>query len=676
VKVLCTYNPAYVMREVKQEIVFRMDIGKLRRMRDGTYKKPVIESIINPTFKEAMDYIEYLHTVQDPIAYDIETMSNETACIGFAPSNSVGMCIAFRSQSTHAYSLEEERDLRLALQRLFGDTSRKWVTQNGHFDATWLWYKDRIKVHGHHFDTMLAHHLLYPSLPHNLGFICAQYTDHPYYKDDGKQWREMNDVDTFWRYNVTDCCITRMSYEKLEKELQEQGMLSFFRDHVMKLQPELVGMTVGGVLCDAALKEQVARDLEVSVAETLASTQHAAREATGNPEYGFNPRSTKALSKLFFEDLRLIGRGNSTDRENRDRMRNHPRTSMEAKALLVSIDRYLGEAKFASVYANSRLDDDGRFRCEYKQTGVQSAPGRLSSSMTMWGTGLNMQNIPERGKNMFVADPGYELSYYDMSQIEARFVAVLADIPTWQHQFELARTQPGSYDAHCALASEMFKVPYEQVPTYDRDATGEPTIRFVAKRCRHGLNYRMAPDRLATTTGLSVREAEKAYRLYHYATPEVQLWWDDLAALVRRDRSITSCLGRRWLLLERFEEHALDSIVAFEPQSMNGDWTASVIYKCHSDPQWPRDARMILNIHDANIAMHRPQDGERVRSIMRRYAEAPIRIRSVKDRLAGRDRYTDLIVPADFGVSQPDEHGVHRWSTIKKLKTPPSLVLA
>ena len=42
----------------------------------------------------------------------------------------------------------------------------------------------------------------------------------------------------------------------------------------------------------------------------------------------------------------------------------------------------------------------------------------------------------------------------------------------------------------------------------------------------------MAPDKLATVTGLSYVEAEQAYRLYHMATPEVTVWWDDLVALV------------------------------------------------------------------------------------------------------------------------------------------------
>ena len=58
-----------------------------------------------------------------------------------------------------------------------------------------------------------------PSLPHDLGFITAQYTDHPHYKDDGQLWKEEGDIDAFWRYNVTDCCITRIAGERMEQEL-------------------------------------------------------------------------------------------------------------------------------------------------------------------------------------------------------------------------------------------------------------------------------------------------------------------------------------------------------------------------------------------------------------------------------------------------------------------------
>jgi DNA polymerase I-like protein with 3'-5' exonuclease and polymerase domains len=669
VQVLCTYNPAHVMREPRMEIVFRMDLNKLKRLREGTFSVPHIEALINPTYTEVMDFIRWTtSTITDPIAYDIETMSGETACIGFAPTNEMGICINFRSQGQNHYSLEQERDIRLELGSLFANPRARFVAQNGHYDASWLWFKDRIRVKPAWHDTMLAHHFLYPSLPHGLGFITAQYTDHPHYKDDGQLWKEEGDIDAFWRYNVTDCCITRIASERMEQELQECGLHGTFHEHVMRLQPELVEMTCNGVTIDRELKDRFADDLGRQLEQARELCQAKARVATGIPDYNFNPRSPPQLADLLFGKLQLVGRGSSVDKENRDRIKRHPRTAPVARELVEAIDSFLQQARFVSNYVGAKPDPDGRWRCDYKQTGVASAPGRLSSSQTSWDTGLNYQNIPEQAKPMFIAPPGWEFSYYDMSQIEARFVACLAHIPVWLRQFEQARLQPGTYDAHCALAAEMFKVSYGDVPRQDREPDGKPTIRYVAKRCRHGLNYRMAPDRLATVTGLSAVEAEQAYRLYHMATPEITVWWDDLVALVRRDRSITTALGRRWMLLEHWSDDALDSIVAFEPQSLNGDWTSSVIYKCHTDPEWPPTARILINVHDANIALNRHEDGPAVRAIMRKYAEQPIYINSVQNRLAGRNDPTEIIVPAEFGVSQPDENGVHRWSTIKKIK--------
>jgi hypothetical protein len=53
----------------------------------------------------------------------------------------------------------------------------------------------------------------------------------------------------------------------------------------------------------------------------------------------------------------------------------------------------------------------------------------------------------------------------------------------------------GSYD--------YSDVPSKDFISGDQGKDGlQPTLRYIAKRCRHGLNYRMAAPRLAETTGL------------------------------------------------------------------------------------------------------------------------------------------------------------------------------
>lgn len=650
-----SYNPAMVIREPKTEPVFRMDMHKLHRVMSGKFQQHNITHHINPSPTEAIEWIDKMQDERLPIAFDIETMSGETACVGFANNPHEGMCVNFRDWRTNRWSVADERMVRMRMQQLFGDANAHFVAQNGMFDITWLWHKDRIRVHRVWFDTMLAHHTLYSQLPHGLGFLTAQYTDHPYYKDDGKDWREGGDIDMFWRYNVKDCCITRMAQMKMENELAKFGQSDFFFNHVMRLQPHLARMTVGGLLVDAPFKEQLTVELSERVAELKEEFNQYARLATQRPDIVINPDSPKQLARLFFKDLRLVGRGTKTDEANRKRMHDHPGTGQHARSMLKTLNEYKKEAKFLGTYANMTIDEDGRVRCEYKQTGVQSAPGRLSSAQVMWGSGGNLQNWPERAHRMVIADKDYVFLYFDLSQAEARVVGWLANIETWIEQFEKARFD-GSFDCHVALASDMFGIPYEDVPTYDRDEDGNVTLRFIAKRCRHGLNYRMAADRLAETTGLSPVRAREAYHLYHAASPELREWWASLEHEIRKTRQLVSPKGRVLRIMERLSDEAMEAMVAFKPQSTIGDHVCEAIYRSEDDEDWPTRARMCLNIHDALIALVHKDDVHQAAKVMKKHAEAPIMIE-------GRP----LIIPAEFAVSMLQD-GHHRWSSLKKVK--------
>lgn len=670
VTVFCALNPATVAKEPLNDIVFRFDMDRFDDVIKGTFKPHLIEEIINPSFSDAMDWVRKMKSDKLPISLDIEVISMETACIGLANDAHTGMCINWRTMGENRYSLKEEKELRHAVQDLMLDPEARFVAQNGSFDSYWLWYKDRMRIRKLWFDTLLAHHTLYPPLPHSLAFLTSQYTTHPYYKDDGKSWKEGGDIDQFWRYNVKDCCVTLAVAQRELEELRSQGLEDFFFSHVMHLQPHLVHMTVHGVKCDVGLKNTIATELATEVEKLRVDFIQKAQKATGEEDYTPNPKSPKQMHDLYFKKLRLVGRGQKADAKNRQRMMDHPRTNEDAKAVIKAHNAFAKDDKFLTTYAEMSVDPDMRIRCEYKQQGVQSAPGRLSSAAVMWGCGMNLQNQPDRSKPMFIADgpderyapEGYCFVYFDLAQVEARIVGWLAPVPKWKEQFERARLE-GGYDAHRALASDMFNIPYDEVPKDDRTEDGEPTVRFIAKRCRHGLNYRMAADRLAETTGMSMRDAERNYSAYHRVNPEIRKWWDDTMEEVRTKRSLWSPKGRRWILLERLDDEATKSVIAFKPQSTAGDHVSGVIYKCHEDPDWPKkdelhyDARIILNIHDALIALCKIEDHKRVMKIMRKHAEEPIIIRG-----------EPLIVPADFAVSVPDDKGIHRWSTLKKIK--------
>jgi uracil-DNA glycosylase family 4 len=666
---ICSFNPAAVLRNRKDELVFNMDMGRVRRVMDGRWRKHEVVASINPTFDVARGFIDSLRSAGEPVAYDIETMGGETACIGLANNAHTGMCINFRTEREHRFSLEQEKELRHEISSLLGDRSVRLVTQNGMFDSSWLWYKDRIRVAPHWFDTMLAHHTLYPWMPHNLGFICTQYTTHPYYKNEKTAWREGGDIDRFWRYNVTDCCITWEAARRMQQELETQGLSDFFTQHVMKLQPHLVRMVVGGVKVDLALRERINEELKADLDKLKAAFLSAVHKATGDDSLNPNPLSSAAISDLLFSRLNLVGRGASTKDENRQRMYAHYRTGDAAREVLGALDAYKKEHKFFSTYVDTDLDEDGRMRCEYKQTGVSKAPGRLSSSKVLWGHydakskrvvqhGMNLQNQPARAHAMFIADEGYTFVYADGSQAEARYVGWDAEIETWMEQFEQARLD-GKYDAHRALASLMFDVPYDDVPTADEEG-GAKTIRFKAKRCRHGLNYRMMADRLATTAGIPLREAENLYRVYHRLHPELRTWWHRLEREARESRYLYNSYGRRLFIQgDLNDKETMESIVAFRPQSTIGDKVSRVIYLCEDDDRWPSDARMALNIHDAVVALCRTTDARLCASIVKKHMQEPIVV---------RPSLPPLVIPADIAIAEPDQYGIRRWSTLCKVK--------
>jgi uracil-DNA glycosylase family 4 len=648
-----TNNPAHVMRTPSMEAWFLQDLSKLDMVMRGNWREHRIVPFIDPSPSEAIDYTRRMLDERKPVAFDIETTAGETACIGVANSPNEGMCINFRDAIGNRFTTADERDVRRSCQRLLGDSGTRLVAQNGNFDSYWLAYKDRISVHHVWFDTLLAHHLLYPSAPHDLGFIVTQYTTHPYYKDERVTWREKSDgkIEDFWVYNVKDCCLTLACSEKLHVELQREHLDQFFFNHVMRAQPHLTQMTVCGVRVDTKRKEEFDEHYAAHVDELEQKFISAVHTATGDPTLYPNPRSAPQMVDLLFRRLRLTGRGHSTAENNRKHVLAHPRTRPEDKDVILALAQYKKEHKFYSVYVSSRIDPDSRARTEYKQFGTQSAPGRLSSAQNMWHSGQNMQNQPPKAREMYIADEGYTFVYYDLSQAEARYVAWDANIPKWKQQFEQAR-KDGKYDCHRALASEMFKIPYADVPT--KDFINEAyTIRYIAKRCRHGLNYRMGPDRLAEVTGLSYDEAVRAYNLYHLITPELRRWWSDLEATVRRERKLVTPFGRVWRLMERLEgDEQLEAIVAFKPQSTIGDKNTQVIYQCHDDDDWPLHARIMLNVHDSNTALCKFDDAKRVAAIMRKYAEKPIYIRG-----------EEMIVPCELKWVPPTNE-IRRWSDL------------
>ena len=670
--IVCTINPAYAMhgRDPRFEPIFMADLHKLDMVIRNVYKMHYIEEIINPTYKEVLAFTRDLQKSTKPVSFDIEAINGYTACYGLSNDPHKAMCISLRDTIRNRFTVSQEADILCALQSLFD--SHNIIAQNGGFDSYWTGMRERLKVRLW-FDTLLAHHTLLPRLPHSLAFLVSCYTTHPFYKDDAKTWKEGGDIDAYWQYNCKDAALTYAVHERLARELKTSGMHDFFFDHVMRAQPHLVEATIHGVKSDEVVKQRVIKECEQDVKAFENEFYRVVHELTGDEEYYPLPSSWQQLQVFFFDILKLRGRGRSTNEENRNIILKEPTTPPLAREMIVALNKFKEEHKFFSTYAKSRVSSDGRFRCDYKQYGVAKAPGRLSSTKLLDGDGGNMQNQPVRARVQYVADDGCVLVYFDLSQAEAQVVSFRADIQTWKVQYAQAKID-GMYDSHRALASEMFKVPYDQVPKADWDEDDKPTIRYIAKRCRHGLNYRMQMEKLAEVTGLPYFQAQRSFIIYHQITPEIKRWWAQEEREFRATKSISNAFGRRLKVVQQLDDSVLESIIAFYSQSTIGDKVTRSWYQSMEDDNWPKGkARVAIDVHDNLVAISVPRFAKTVGAILKKYAEEPIWIQDAWKRRPAEP----LSIPAELKISVPtiwNEKATVDWSG-KKVKSPGTFVL-
>lgn len=675
VYVLPSFNPANILRSPEQEIVFQMDAQRLRKLSLGDWEEWPVYTKYDLSFDEAMAEIARFKRENKETAVDLELTAGELACAGLANDLHHATCLNLRGQLENRYTKEQELAILFALQDLYESlaASDNLIVQNGAFDSGFSGIKDQMNMPVS-FDTMLMHHTLYPTLPHNLGFLTAQYTTIPYYKDEFDRFKEDGNVTTLWEYNGKDCCATLGAFFRLRSELKSQKLWDFYCRHVKRLQNHAIQSTIRGIRTDHDARREVSQALAREVAESLDEFHRLVHLALPNmPEsYKPNPGSWQQLQKLYYTYLNLKDPAKGTDEDTRNKLIADPRTSLEAKEILVATNKYKSLAKFAGTYVDLKLDPDGRFRCVWKQEGVQSAPGRLSSSQTLWGTGMNGQNQPPAAKKFFIADEGCCFIYFDLKQAEAQIVAYRADIPQWKADFEKTWSD-GSFDAHRSLASAMFNIPYDEVPKSDRNEDDtDYTLRYLAKRCRHGLNYRMQIPRLAETASLSYSRAASAYHAYHRTNPEIQRWWKEQEYLVKKEREIYNALGRRHKILSRIDDKALESIIAFYPQSTIGDKVCEVWYRSEEDDRWDsHKAAIVLNVHDALIGIATLSYAKTALSIMKGYAQTPILIENVY-----RTKREQLRIGADVAISSLEVYDkktkttfidkYHRWSNLVK----------
>jgi DNA polymerase I-like protein with 3'-5' exonuclease and polymerase domains len=284
----------------------------------------------------------------------------------------------------------------------------------------------------------------------------------------------------------------------------------------------------------------------------------------------FNPLSNQQAKRLLYEAMGLEEQYDkkgkvSVDKDCLSRLANrYP----EREELVLMLREAKMTAKLASTL-RSAVSPDGRMRSSFNVAAADT--DRWSSSKNPKREGMNLQNVPESLRDMFVADSGQWLVYADLEQAESRIVAYMSGDEGF-----IAAHGPGK-DVHTEVCKQHFPdLPWTGDSVKDKAIAEQPdpndpghTLRFNSKRVRHGRNYRLTPYGVARLLKQPRKIVEPICEAGDRAYPGILAWQQVCEDAVRGGRPLVSPLGRRRYFYGRsWDKHTFRQAIAHGPQNL------------------------------------------------------------------------------------------------------------
>lgn len=389
------------------------------------------------------------------------------------------------------------------------------------------------------------------------------------------------------RYNAIDAAATIEIWNAIKGDIDLRGYRPAY-DLTMSYFPALMAMQTRGIRVNAGAMEQT----KIDITNKRLALQEELNQLCG---FELNCNSPKQCAQYFYVTK---GRatyynkdgGVTTDDKALQRLaRGTAKLPGLREARLVQDIR--GLVKLYGTYLDIDFDTDGRLRCSYNPRGTKF--GRLSSSATVFGTGTNLQNLPQEFKKFLVADPGYFLWEIDKRQAEWIVVAYLSG------DANMITVIENEDDPHTHTAHLMFGVPKdiiikdakligglmdrdeirtrrqndEHVSPYVGKLPSSMSARQMGKKSNHGLNYDEGYNTFALLNEVEISEAKRTIELYHKIYPGIRNWHEHVRNQLSKDRTLTNTFGRRIRFLDAWGDTMFKSAYSAIPQSSVGDCT-------------------------------------------------------------------------------------------------------
>ena len=538
VKVIPTFHPAYILRMYRSSALCLFDFDKIKREAlTANFDSILIREFkINPSFNESLELLNRFSKAS-VVALDIETDrgANFIKCVGFADDINFAGCIPFIEKGSAVWSFSQECILWDKIRYILTNPNIKKIIQNMDFEMEVL-FPFVGEIYPVYMDTMIASHLYLPEVRKALSVQTSIYTNEPFYKDDAKN--ADYEPSALYTYNCKDCAVTFEIYQYLEQRLKEINLHNFLHGYQMPLGRLLWRASHKGIRINTKRINEYKKESE----ELLKTAEKALKEELGESP---NVNSPKQICYLLYDKLgyppqfKLGAKDKNGNKKQSKTVDDDALTKLNKLypnrvfPLILEVRRL---KKLLSTYLKQFWDDDGRCRASFRITGAET--GRLSSTENIRRTGLQLQNIPKRIRDIFIADDGCEFLKVDLSQVESRLVAYLSQDPIMIKTFEEGK------DIHSMVGAMIYGKPYEQC--------GKGTFERVrGKTGGHASNYRISARKLSQTMEISEREAQTFLDRY-YNMFNLNKWHQEIIDELRQSRTLITPHGRRRVFYDRW----------------------------------------------------------------------------------------------------------------------------
>jgi uracil-DNA glycosylase family 4 len=577
------------------------------------------------------------------VSVDIETVYGLPVCIALAFNEwhaaSVPLLDILSWQNLEGIADHQLCQIWKILAELFGREDILVIGQNFKFDHGKLEDVCGIKIRNVYCDVMLLAHSLHCEFEKSQAFLASIYTEEPYYKDEGREFNWKKDkVDRLLLYNAKDAAVAFEIFLRLTEAARElvvpgfpNWLDDFFFGYVMKLHYLYKDLEEVGILADDNRRKELILEYE----DKIKYAQLDLDDIVGHP---VNVSSPKQVSELLYKEFKLpIRKGVDEDtlvalEANSCKLPSHKR----ALELIIHIRRL---RKSKGTYFEAKPDYDGRMRTSVRICGTET--GRSSNSILKQPLrpekiGLAFQTMTKHGeigaelRSYFIADPGYSFVEIDLSQAEARIVALLGRDEKTLKLFD------DKVDIHRLTSTWIFGVAFEKVT---------PEFRFIGKTTRHAGNYDMGKKRLmqivntdAKKFGINISISEwqggKILEKFHQFNPPIrQVFHKEIRdAIDKNDRVLVSPFGRYRKFFGRWGDELYREAYAHIPQSTVPDHLRQAglraLPRFWADKVLPRfiggKTPFVVEAHDAFVGLVPNDYVERYVQIMTEELNKPI----------------------------------------------------